>query len=82
MHFLLRACTVQKKWWTVDLGLPPGADRVGGAGRLDLDDLGAHVAEQPARERPGDQRADLDDADPVQSAGGIAAPVSASRRPN
>ena len=50
----------------VELGLTPGAQRVGGAGRFDLDDLGAHVAEQPARERPGDQRADLDDADAVR----------------
>jgi hypothetical protein len=29
----------------VDLGLTPGAQRVGGAGRLDLDDLGAEVSE-------------------------------------
>ena len=37
--------------------------------RLDLDDLGAHVAEQAPGERPGDQRADLDDPDAVQRAG-------------
>ena len=57
----------------VEFGLPPGAQRVRRARRLDLDDLGAHVAEQPARERPGDQRADLDDADAVQRAGVVSA---------
>ena len=53
----------------VEFGLPPGAQRVRRAGRLDLDDLGAHVAEQPARERTRDQGADLDHADAVQRAG-------------
>ncbi len=53
----------------VEFGLPPGAQRVGRPWRFDLDDLGAHVAEQPARERPRDQRADLDHADAVQRAG-------------
>ena len=54
---------------SVQLGLAPGAQRVGLPGRLDLDHLGAHVAEQPAGERPGDQRADLDHADAVERAG-------------
>ena len=40
--------------------LAPVADRVGLARRLDLDDLGADVAEQAARERPGEQLAELD----------------------
>ena len=31
-------------------------------GRLDLDDLGAEIAEQLAGERPGDERAELEDA--------------------
>ena len=53
----------------VEFGLAPGAQRVGRARRLDLDDLGAHVAEQPARERTRDQRADLDHPDAVQRAG-------------
>src|SRR5262249_30680135 len=30
------------------------------ARRLDLDDLGAHVPEQAARERPGEEHAELD----------------------
>ena len=41
-------------------GLAPVAERIRLAGRLDLDHLGAHVAEQPAGERPGEQRAELD----------------------
>ena len=50
----------------VEFGLSPGAQRIRRPRRFDLDDLGAHVAEQPARERAGDQRADLDDPDTVQ----------------
>ncbi len=57
----------------VEFGLPPGAQRIGRARRLDLDDLGAHVAEQPSRERSRDQRADLDDPDAVQRAGDVMA---------
>src|SRR6202011_3959384 len=53
----------------VEFGLPPGAQRVGRARWLDLDDLGAHVAEQPAGKRTRDQRADFDHADAVQRAG-------------
>ena len=52
---------------SVDLGLPPGADRIRRAGWLDLDDLGAHVAEQSGGERPGDQRADFEHPNTVQS---------------
>ena len=50
----------------VELGLAPGAKRIRHAWRFDLDDLRAHVAEQPPGERSGDQRADLDDPDPVE----------------
>ena len=44
--------------------LAPVADRVGLSGRLDLDDLGAQIAEQASGERPGQQRSELDHADP------------------
>ena len=54
---------------TLDFGLTPDSDRVGGAGWLDLDDLGTHIAEQSAGERPGDQGADLNHPDAVQGAG-------------
>jgi hypothetical protein len=50
----------------IEFGLPPGAQRIGRPGRLDLDDVGAHVAEQPAGERAGYQRADLDHPDAVK----------------
>ena len=53
----------------VEFGLTPGAQRVWGAGWLDLDDLGAHVAQQSSGERSRDQRADLDDPDAVERAG-------------
>ena len=53
----------------LDFGLTPDSDRVGGAGWLDLDDLGTHIAEQAAGERPGDQGADLEYPDAVQGAG-------------
>ena len=43
--------------------LPPLAERVGLARRLDLDDLGAHVAEQPAGERPREEHPQLDHPD-------------------
>ena len=43
--------------------LAPLPDRVGLTGRLDLDDLGAHVAEQAAGERPGEKLPELDHAD-------------------
>ena len=42
--------------------LAPVAQRVGLSGRLDLDHLGAHVAQQPPGERPREQRAELDHA--------------------
>src|SRR5207248_4936034 len=42
-------------------GMTPLSKRVRLPRRLDLDDLGAHVAEQPAGERPGEQHAELDD---------------------
>src|SRR5262249_35467382 len=57
-------------------GLAPFAKRVRLPGRLDLDDLGAHVAEQPPRERPGEEHPELDDA----HAGERARPVGAARR--
>ena len=69
--FLVAGVHRPEEVMAVEFGLSPGAQRVGRSRRLDLDDLGAHVAEQPARERPGDQRADLDDADAVQRAGGV-----------
>ena len=67
--FLLRACTVQKKWWPSSSAWPQVRSGIGRARRFDLDDLGAHVAQQPSGERAGDQRADLDDADAVQRSG-------------
>ena len=44
----------------VDLGLAPDTNWIGCVGRLDLDDLGTHIAEQTGAERPGDQGADLE----------------------
>ena len=62
---------------SVEFGLTPGAQRIWGAWWLDLDDLGAHVAQQSPGERSGDQRADLDDPDAVERAGhGHLAPVT------
>src|SRR3954466_3340422 len=46
---------------TVD-GDTPSAHRIAGDGGLHLDDLGAEVTEQLACERPGDERAELEDA--------------------
>ena len=46
---------------------------VAGPGRLDLDDVGAHVAQHLPAERPGHHLAELDDADAVERAGGGAA---------
>ena len=54
---------------TVDLRLAPRPDRVGLPGRLDLDDLGAHVAEEPAREGPEMSVPISRDADSVECAG-------------
>ena len=54
---------------SVDFGLPPGANRVGGAGRLDLDDLGTHIAEQSRGEWTGDECADFQHPDTVEGAG-------------
>ena len=47
-------------------GHAPSPHRVAVAGRLDLDDVGAVVAEQLARERTGDEVAQLEDADAVE----------------
>jgi hypothetical protein len=47
----------------------PVAQLVGLARWLDLDDLGAHVAEEPAGKRPREQAAELDDADARERAG-------------
>ena len=46
----------------------PVAQRVAGAGRLDLDDVGAEFAERLAGERAGDQLAHLDHAQALQRA--------------
>jgi hypothetical protein len=56
---------------SVEFGLPPRTQRVGGTWGFYLHDLGTHVAEQPACERPGDQRADLDDPDAIERTGHI-----------
>ena len=40
-----------------------GAEHVAGAGALDLDDVGAHVAEQLRGERPLQQMAEIEDGD-------------------
>ncbi len=66
-------------------GLAPVAERIRLAGRLDLDHLGAHVAEQPAGEGPGEQRAELDHAARPRAARGRAiasAPSALSTRPS
>jgi hypothetical protein len=52
--------------------LAPLAQRVRLPRWLDLDDLGAHVAEQPAGEGTGEQHAELDDADAGERAGPVA----------
>ena len=39
------------------------------AGPLDLDDLGTHVAQELRAHRPGDEPAEVEDADPVEGAG-------------
>ena len=62
----------------VDFGLAPGAQRVRCARWLDLDDVGTHVAEQPAGERPGDQGAQLEHPDAVQRTGGAVMPFPAN----
>ena len=67
--FLIARVHGPEEVMAVEFGLPPGAQWVGRAGWLDLDDLGAHVAQQPSRERTRDQRADFDHADAVQRAG-------------
>ena len=69
MHFLFRDCTGHQKRAALVAGLAPVAQRVGLAGRLDLDHLGAHVAEQPSGERPCEQRPELDHAHPGERAG-------------
>ena len=48
MDLLLRACTVQKTWCPVHFGLAQ-VRRIRCTGRFHLDDVGAHVAEQPPR---------------------------------
>ena len=55
----------------IDFCLAPGPQRVRSAGRFHLDDVGAHVAEQPAGERARDQRAQLEHPDAVERAGGV-----------
>ena len=46
----------------LEVAAAPVAQRVAAIGRLDLDDLGAEVAEDPADERAGEEDAELDDA--------------------
>ena len=46
----------------------PAAHRVAGLGGLDLDDLGAVVAEELAGERTGDEAAELQDAEAGEGA--------------
>ena len=53
-------------------GLAPVAQGVVTVGRLDLDHVGAHVGEQPPGVRPGDESAELDDAEAVERTGGEA----------
>ena len=44
----------------------PVAERVSGAGRFDLDHVGAEVPQQPATERAGDQLTELEDPNAAQ----------------
>ena len=53
----------------LDVAQPPFAHRVARARRLDLDHIGAHIAQQLAAERPGDQLAQFDHPDAGQGAG-------------
>lgn len=53
----------------VDLRLSPGTERIGLAGGLDLDHVCAHVAEETGRERPCDQRTELEYADTGECTG-------------
>ena len=69
MHFLFRACTGHKSGAALVARLAPVAERIGLPGRLDLDDLRAHVAEQAPGERPREQRPELDHAHARERAG-------------
>ena len=60
---------------SVEFGLTPDTNWIGRVGRLDLDDLGTHIAEQTGAEWPGDQGSDLEHPDSVQGAGSIHRPV-------
>ena len=73
-HFLFRACTGQNRVAALVASLAPLAQRVGLPRRLDLDHLGAHVAEQPAGERAREQRAELDHPHARQRAGATLVP--------
>ncbi len=64
----------------VDFGLPPGPQRIRCTGWFHLDDLGAHVAEQSAGERTGDQRAQLEHPDAVQRPVGVSCAPAKSWR--
>src|SRR3712207_7435682 len=70
MMFFFFNDTATTEIYTLSLhdALPIFAQRVRLPGRLDLDDLGAHVAEQPAGERAGEQHPELDDAYPRERA--------------
>ena len=61
-HFLLRDWHGPPERAALVAALAPVAQRIGLSRALDLDHLGAHVGEQPAGERPGDQRAELEHA--------------------
>ena len=62
-HFLFLDWTGHQSERSLVARLAPVAQLVGLARRLDLDDLGAHVAEEAAGERSREQAPELDDAD-------------------
>ena len=49
--------------------MAPTAHRIASSGRLDLDHVGSHIAQQLPAKRPGDQLAQLDHLDPGQRPG-------------
>ena len=54
----------------IAFGLTPPAQRIGQAGCLDLDDVGAEVTHQAGAERPRDEGTEFEHPDTVESAGG------------
>ncbi len=59
--------------------LAPLPQRIGLPRRLDLDHLGAHVPEQAAGEGPGEQHAELDDANTCERARAARVPLAGGR---